>query len=912
MRKPRQHRRHQKRRRCKTVFRFETLEQRLALSVTPLAEHFASAAMEAVARGELTSEKWIIREISHERIAEQCALAVQDNFGGQQGWQARPIGSSFFRLSTPGVDPSDVVDWARSQTSRFVVEPDLPIHVQVTPNDSSMNQLYGLHNYGQYGGTVDADIDAIEAWDITTGSQDVVVGVIDSGIDITHPDLAANIWQNPGEIAGNGIDDDGNGFIDDVHGWDFHDDDNTPNDGNGHGTHVAGTIGAVGNNGNGIVGVNWQVSLLPLRFLGDDGYGWTSDAVAAVNYATMLKRDFGINVVATNNSWGGGGYSTTLYQAIQEANQHGIMFVAAAGNNSSNNDVSGSYPANYDLPNVLSVAALNRNDNLAGFSNYGVTTVDVGAPGVSIYSTLPGNSYGSYSGTSMAAPHVAGVVALMHAASPGLSVIDVGHAIRSTVDPVASLSGKTVTGGRINAAAAISSVLGESPVITPLENLLIGVPGAKNIDVVATDSDGGVTLDFTVTDYSGAVPPADVELVGSTLTITPIEGQSGSFTLNVIASDLDSNTSVASFTVEILSPIESNGSVVLNRDASGLLYADESPIYDPGGKHLTINHYSGWETLGVEVVGGENHVLWEYGSTGRLHYWRTDGNWSWQASFGEYYDGSSEYYLAETQFGLDINADGTVGAPVSTEPQDFPSSVLPGISIGSLPSNYETSGLTWHEGMQKLFAVSDEGIVSMMNEDGSDLVHWTVPGDLEAITVADHTSNFVYIGVEHPDSILEFDVSTGQVTRTFSLTDWMTGSPNLGLEALAFVPDESHAEGGVFYAGLQQDGQIYRFELPVLSSQTSTDVLFIDTLTIEGGHPDLADLAYDPSSGLLLAMFDVIDRLKVLEKDGTLRKQWTVPGNQQEAIIYVGNKLFVGDDSTGTISLYTPFESLTT
>jgi hypothetical protein len=352
--------------------------------------------------------------------------------------------------------------------------------------------------------------------------------------------------------------------------------------------------------------------------------------------------------------------------------------------------------------------------------------------------------------------------------------------------------------------------------------------------------------------------------------------------------------------------------VVLNRDASGLLYADESPIYDPGGKHVTINHYSGWETLGVEVVGGENHVLWEYGSTGRLHYWRTDGNWSWQASFGEYYDGSSEYYLAETQFGLDINADGTVGAPVSTEPQDFPSSVLPGISIGSLPSNYETSGLTWHEGMQKLFAVSDEGIVSMMNEDGSDLVHWTVPGDLEAITVADHTSNFVYIGVEHPDSILEFDVSTGQVTRTFSLTDWMTGSPNLGLEALAFVPDESHAEGGVFYAGLQQDGQIYRFELPVLSSQTSTDVLFIDTLTIEGGHPDLADLAYDPSSGLLLAMFDVIDRLKVLEKDGTLRKQWTVPGNQQEAIIYVGNKLFVGDDSTGTISLYTPFESLTT
>ena len=197
----------------------------------------------------------------------------------------------------------------------------------------------------------------------------------------------------------------------------------------------------------------------------------------------MLKRDFGINVVATNNSWGGGGYSRTLDRAIEAANDQGIMFVAAAGNEGNNNDTNPRYPTNYDAPNVISVAALNRNDNLAGFSNYGATTVDVGAPGVSIYSTLPGNSYGSFSGTSMAAPHVAGVVGLLNAAKPGISVTEVSNAILGTVDTLQSLDGKTVSGGRVNAAAALTSILGQAPTIDPLDDLILSSGQTQSISV---------------------------------------------------------------------------------------------------------------------------------------------------------------------------------------------------------------------------------------------------------------------------------------------------------------------------------------------------------------------------------------------------------------------------------------------
>ncbi|MGI9448567.1 MAG: S8 family serine peptidase, partial [Pirellulales bacterium] len=628
MRKPRKVRSRTQRRSSESLITAELLERRYALTATPFSDEFASAAMEAVARGEITSDRWIVHEINNLGCSNNQAFHNLSSFGGNAGWHADPIGNSFFRLRTSGISTSDVVNWARNNQDNFLFEPDLPIQVETSSNDPSLWRLYGLNNYGQAGGAPDADIDATDAWDITTGSRDVVIGVIDSGVDITHPDLAANIWVNPGETPNNGVDDDGNGFIDDVNGWDFYDDDNSPNDGNGHGTHVAGTIGAVGNNNLGIVGVNWQVSLLPLRFLGNDGSGWTSDAVAAVNYATMLKRDFDINVAATNNSWGGGGYSRTLDRAIQAANDEGIMFIAAAGNQGTNNDANPSYPTNYSSPNVISVAALNRSDNLASFSNYGATTVDVGAPGVSIYSTLPGNSYGFFSGTSMAAPHVAGVVGLLNAAKPGISVTEVNNAILNTVDPLQSLNGKTLTGGRVNAASALTSLLGQLPTIEPIDDLIVSNTQTVNVPVNASDIDGDVILSLVVSESTSGAAPAAVTLDGSTLTITPIEGRHGITTVSVTATDADSNTAAISFTIDTLQAIESEGAVTLNKDSFGKFYADDTPIYNSAGSHIgedTAFIQAEWDIGGVETVNGTNRML-VYRS-GDAHYWNLDSTW---------------------------------------------------------------------------------------------------------------------------------------------------------------------------------------------------------------------------------------------------------------------------------------------
>src|SRR6266568_3634701 len=269
-----------------------------------------------------------------------------------------------------------------------LIEPNFKVSVNRVPNDPQFGALWGLNNIGQTGGVAGADIDAPEAWDTTTGSNQVIVAVIDTGIDRTHPDLAPNIWVNPGEIPGNGIDDDGNGYVDDVYGYDFYNRDADPSDDHGHGTHVAGTIGAAGDNGIGVAGVNWNVRLMSVKFIGADGFGFTSDAIDAVVYAT----DMGARVM--NNSWGGGEYSQALADAISAANAAGVLFVAAT----------------------------DASDNLASFSNYGPGSVHLGAPGVSIFSTVPaaGNpccsdpsGYKYLSGTSMAAPHVSGAAALL-------------------------------------------------------------------------------------------------------------------------------------------------------------------------------------------------------------------------------------------------------------------------------------------------------------------------------------------------------------------------------------------------------------------------------------------------------------------------------------------------------------------
>ncbi len=265
-------------------------------------------------------------------------------------------------------------------------EPNYIVHTTVTPNDTYFNQLWGLNNTGQSGGTIDADIDAPDAWAITTGSDNVVIAVVDTGVAYNHSDLSSNIWVNPGETTcTDGIDNDNNGYIDDCYGWDFIGDDNDPTDYNGHGTHVAGTIAAVGNNSTGITGVMWKAKIMPLRFLGVSGSGSTDNAISAILYANAKSAH------VINNSWGGSGYSQALKDAIDASS---AVVVCAAGNDGTNNDTTPFYPASYTSSNIISVAATDSNDNLASFSNYGLTSVDVGAPGVGIYSTVPQFTYG--------------------------------------------------------------------------------------------------------------------------------------------------------------------------------------------------------------------------------------------------------------------------------------------------------------------------------------------------------------------------------------------------------------------------------------------------------------------------------------------------------------------------------------
>lgn len=304
---------------------------------------------------------------------------------------------------------------------------------------------------------------AIEAWSAgDLGSGDVYVGIIDTGVQVTHPDLEANMWTNPFEVPGNGVDDDGNGFVDDVHGWDFRNDDNSVYDtvGDDHGTHVAGTVGGVGGNGLDVVGVNWSVTMIPAKFLSEiDGNGFTSDAILAIDYLTDLKTRHGLNIVATNNSWGGGGYSVFLDAAIERAAAAGIVFVAAAGNDAENNDAVASYPANYSCTSlgavdcIVSVASIASNGALSVFSNYGATTVDLGAPGSGIQSTVPPSTTNAFSGTSMATPHVTGAIALCAAVNPTLGASDLITKVLATVAPTPSLTGKTATDGRLDVKA---------------------------------------------------------------------------------------------------------------------------------------------------------------------------------------------------------------------------------------------------------------------------------------------------------------------------------------------------------------------------------------------------------------------------------------------------------------------------
>jgi subtilisin family serine protease len=416
------------------------------------------------------------------------------------------------------------IDILQDNPAIAFVEPNYRVTRAATSNDPSYvnGSLWGVYGNdapvcGPTGTTNSFGSDAEEAWQLGfTGSNQVYVGVIDEGVQPNHADLAGNVWVNPYD-APDGLDNDGNGYIDDTNGWDFYNRNNSvfdALDGDTHGTHVAGTIGARGSNGIGISGVNWNVTIISAKFLGPQG-GYTSDAIAAIDYLRDLKTRHGLRIVASNNSWGGGAYSSALHTAILRAAKQGILFVAAAGNSGTNNDVTVSYPANYSTLQgtavegpatyeaVISVAAISSTGARASFSNYGATTVDIGAPGVGILSTVPNSSYASYSGTSMATPHVTGAVALYSAAFPAATAQQIRAAILGAAKPTTSLTGLTVTGGRLSLEGLFGA---PPPVQDPIRDVAVTAisaastvrPGRATPVSITVANQGNQTETFTV------------------------------------------------------------------------------------------------------------------------------------------------------------------------------------------------------------------------------------------------------------------------------------------------------------------------------------------------------------------------------------------------------------------------------
>ncbi|WP_158219697.1 S8 family serine peptidase [Ideonella sp. A 288] len=435
----------------KTIHHLSLVAAAATLALLPLGTLSAAEARPVQAR-EFVQGELLVKFKSRVPAAERASRHARD--GHRRLREFRNVGIDHVALAA-GESMDAALQRYRANPDVEFAEPNFVLRAQATPLDPGFPQLWGLNNTGQAFGTPGADIKAPLAWNTTTGSAGVVVMMIDSGFDHTHPDLAANAWVNAAEANGvAGIDDDGNGFVDDVHGIDVSNGDGDPMDDNGHGTHVAGVIGAVGNNNLGVVGVNWTVRLAACKTLNALGESSVAGAIACLEYTRALKNA-GVNVVAANMSWGGpGGFSQGLRDAISA--QQDILFIASAGNLALNNDTNAFYPASYDLPNVIAVAATDRNDALPAFSSYGRRSVHLGAPGVDVLSTFPGAQYISATGTSSSAAYVTGVAALLKAQDPTRDWRAIKNLILSGASPVTSLTGKTISGRRLDAANAVN------------------------------------------------------------------------------------------------------------------------------------------------------------------------------------------------------------------------------------------------------------------------------------------------------------------------------------------------------------------------------------------------------------------------------------------------------------------------
>jgi serine protease len=500
------------------------------VAIPALAAHDHEFPVEMVNGHEAVAHQVLIRLKAGVSMSAKAAIERDFDVDASKG-----VGDGrVFLMNSKGRTTASLVRDLSKRSELQYAEPNYVVHADVLPNDTFMSSLWGLNNYGQLvngsTGIPGADIDAPLAWDISTGSRNNVVAVVDTGVNYNHPDLQANMWTAPAAFtvtiggitrtcpAG------ARGFNAITNTFD-------PMDDNRHGSHCSGTIGGVGNNGYGVAGVNWTASIMGCKFLGSSGSGTTANAVNAIEFAIQARQVLGAaaNVRVLSNSWGGGGFSQTLFDEITKANTNNMLFIAAAGNNATNTDTTIYYPQGYNVPNVISVAATSSTDGLASFSNYGATSVDLGAPGVNVLSTVLGTSFSYLNGTSMATPHVAGAAALVLSVNGSLSVAAVRSTLLNTTDPIASLAGRTVTGGRLNLFRAVSAVTPPAPDFTmgatpPTQSVVQGVSASYTVSVSSVNGFSGA-VDLTINGL-----PA-----GASATLTPgtISGGAGSSILDV-------------------------------------------------------------------------------------------------------------------------------------------------------------------------------------------------------------------------------------------------------------------------------------------------------------------------------------------------------------------------------------------
>lgn len=496
---------------------------------------------------------------------------------------ARPNGLELVQIPSE-IGIQRAIETYQKNSQVAYVEPNYYVHTQVTPNDSKWAEQWALNNTGQTRGTADSDVNGPEMWEITTGSSDVVLGIIDTGVFYTHPDLVSNIWVNTEEIAGNGIDDDNNGYIDDMHGINAKTKKGDPKDDNGHGSHVAGIMGATGNNAEGISGINQKIAIVGCKFLDAGGGGSISDAITCMDYYLQLKTRARrpVNLVATNNSWAGGGYSQAMMDAITAHKDAGILFMAAASNEGNNNDETEIYPANYPSSNVISVAATNHKDILSDFSNYAKHSVHISAPGEDILSTVLNGGYASFSGTSMATPHVTGMAGLIKSRYPELDWVGIKNLIISGGQKIAAGKDKTISGRRLRGAGEDGT--GSLTCKDQLVNARIS-PKRDNMTIVA-----GKTIDFAVMNINCANPN------GSAPVVSNIDG----FTLNDDGLGID-NTALDGIYSEQWTPT-AGGDYSFDLGAGGLVKVS---VYNPANWQaytVTTSEYSYRTIAGTKLT----------------------------------------------------------------------------------------------------------------------------------------------------------------------------------------------------------------------------------------------------------------------------------------------------------------------